>query len=79
MKENIEYDTYGEKFSFFNIHSLGYFLKNNIFQLILLFIVFIIVYVVDRITNHNMNIMALHHEKIIKEQLKQAKKHKNKK
>jgi Na+/H+ antiporter NhaC len=50
------------------------FIKNNFFQIILFILVFIIIYIVDRITFHNANLMILNQQKIMKEQMKQFKK-----
>jgi len=45
------------------------FIKNNFFKIILFILVFIIIYIVDRITFHNANLMILNHQKIMKEQM----------
>lgn len=53
--DSIEY----EDFSFKNINSIINYIKNNWFQFLLLFLVFIIIYVVDYISNINTMIFAI--------------------
>jgi hypothetical protein len=55
MEKNIEDDD----FSIYNINSIINFCKNNWFQLLLLLLVFIIIYVVDYISNINTIIFGL--------------------
>jgi hypothetical protein len=63
----------------YNIKSIFDFIKKNFFQIILFILVFVIIFIVDRITFHNSKLMALHQEKMIKEQMKRFKKIKTKK
>jgi len=42
-----------EDFSFFNYHSIIHFLKNNYMQIGMFFLVFIIIYIVDHVSNIN--------------------------
>ena len=53
--ESIEY----EDFSFYNINSIISYVKNNWFQFLLLILVFIIIYVVDYISNINAIIFSI--------------------
>jgi len=48
-----------DDFSNWNIETIVHFIKNNIFQLLLLILVFVIIYVVDHITNLNAILYAM--------------------
>jgi hypothetical protein len=48
-----------EDFSFQNINSIIHYVKNNLFQFILLILVFVIIFVVDYISNINTIIFAI--------------------
>jgi len=61
-------------FSISNINSFVNFIKSNLIQIILFILVFIIIFLVERITKHNAAIIALRHNKMMKEQMKQLKK-----
>lgn len=73
MKETINYENYEEDFSFYNINSIIYFIKNNVIQIFLLLLVFLIIYLVDYISNINNMLLIMQqqaanvaHEKLVK-------------
>jgi len=75
MNEPIDYDKYEEEeFSFFNIYSLIHFVKNNVLQIGLFLLVFVIIYLVDHITNINMMIMAIQDQQMAAYRAKMQKK-----
>jgi len=59
MKEQIEPENYEDDFSFYNINSLIDFVKNNIIQILLFLLVFVIIYIVDHISNINTMLMVM--------------------
>ena len=54
--------------------SITEFIQNNIIQILLLGLVFVIVYVVDRLTHFNNLIAAAQQQQMMKEHMKQMKK-----
>ena len=56
MKDPVESD---EDFSFYNINSILYFVKNNLIQIFLFLLVFVIIYMVDHISNINTMLLAM--------------------
>ena len=79
MKDPVESD---EDFSFYNINSILYFVKNNVIQIFLFLLVFVIIYMVDHISNINTILMAMQQQQLQQLQLapkKITKKSKSKK
>jgi len=80
MKERVESDNYEEDdFSFYNINSITIFLKNNVIQICLFIMVFIIIYIVDHISNINTMLLAIQQQQIALQNEKNMKKYKSKK
>jgi len=80
MKERVESDNYEEDdFSFYNINSITIFLKNNVIQICLFIMVFIIIYIVDHISNINTMLLAIQQQQIAIQNEKNMKKYKSKK
>ena len=74
MNEPIDYDKYEEEeFSFFNIYSLIHFVKNNVLQIGLFLLVFVIIYIVDHISNINTFLMATQQQQAAVKILKKSK------
>jgi len=65
-----------EEISIYNPTSFINFIQNNIIQLLLLVLVFVVIYVVDCITNFNNVIIAIQNQQMMKEQMKIMKKNK---
>jgi dolichol kinase len=80
MSEDITSDAkvVNEEYSINIISSFVDFIKSNFVQILLFISVFFIIYFVERITKHNAAIMALRHNKMMKEQMKRFKKEKEK-
>ena len=66
MKEPIESDNYEDDFSFYNINSLIDFVKNNVIQIFLFLLVFVIIYIVDHISNINTMLIAIQQQQAAK-------------
>jgi hypothetical protein len=66
MKEQIEVENYEDDFSFYNINSLIDFVKNNVVQILLFLLVFVIIYIVDHISNINTMLMAMQQQQVVK-------------
>ena len=78
MKEVIEPENYHDDFSFYNINSLIDFVNNNITQLLLFLLVFVIIYIVDHISNFNTMLMVIQEQQSKNQQQKLLKKSKSK-
>jgi hypothetical protein len=74
MSDTFETDKIEEEFSIFNFNSVINFVQNNIIQLLLFGLVFVVIYLVDRVTHYNNILAAIQQQKIMKEQMKQMKK-----
>jgi hypothetical protein len=73
-------ENYEEEFSFYNFNSIIYFVKNNIIQIFLFILVFLIIYLVDHISNINNMLLVMQqqtanasHEKMFKKSTKSTK------
>jgi len=62
-----------DELSIYNFKSIVHFIQNNIVQIILFILVFVVIYVVDRLTHFNTMLVAIQQQKIMKEQMKQMK------
>jgi hypothetical protein len=78
MKEEIEPDIYEDDFSFYNMNSIIDFVKNNTIQIFLFLLVFVIIYIVDRISNFNIILTTIQQQQQALQQQKILKKSKNK-
>jgi hypothetical protein len=76
MKDPVESD---EDFSFYNINSILYFVKNNVIQIFLFLLVFVIIYIVDHISNINTMLLAMQQQQQQLAHKKITKKSKSKK
>jgi len=65
-----------EEISIYNPTSIIKFIQNNIIQLLLLGLVFVVIYIVDRITNFNNVLIDIQNQQMMKEQMKIMKKNK---
>lgn len=81
MKESNEYKDYDDDFSFYNMNSIIDFVKNNMIQIFLFIMVFIIIYIVDQISNINTMLLAMQQqaETQYEKNFKNLKKYKSKK
>ena len=68
MSDTTENDKNEDEFSVF------YFVQNNIIQLLLFGLVFVVIYAVDRVTHFNNILAAMQQQQMMKEQIKQMKK-----
>jgi hypothetical protein len=73
MEEPVKLEEYEDDFSFYNIHSLIDFVKNNVTQILLLLLVFVIIYIVDHISNINTFLMAMQQQQEASKFMKKTK------
>jgi len=67
-----------DELSIYNFKSIIHFIQNNIVQIILFILVFVIIYLVDKVTHFNTMLVAIQQQQIMKDQMKdQMKKSKN--
>jgi len=78
MSDSTEKEKKEDEFSILNFNSIINFVQNNIIQLLLLMLVFIVIYVVDRITQFNNLLIAIQQEQMMRQQVRQIKKGKKK-
>jgi hypothetical protein len=64
MDDSIEPEIYDDDFSFYNMNSIIEFVKNNLTQIFLFLLVFIIIYIVDHISNFNAMLMAIEQQQL---------------
>jgi len=76
MKESVDTENYNDDFSFYNINSIIDFVKNNVIQILLFLLVFVIIYIVDHISNINTMLIAIQQQKDAVQQKKILKKSK---
>jgi hypothetical protein len=66
-----------DELSIYNFKSIIHFIQNNIVQIILFILVFVIIYLVDRVTHFNTMLVAIQQQQIMKDQMKKSKNAKN--
>ena len=80
MNPSVESDNNNNnELSIYNFKSIVHFIQNNIVQIILFILVFVIIYVVDRLTHFNTMLVAIQQQQIMKDQMKKSKNAKNRK